>query len=73
MVLKFNQRSNFMKFNNHNENFEILHSMKDLPLTCDLKSLIFMESIVENDITYNLYEFTSQSNFKFYFAIGYRM
>lgn len=62
-----------MKFNNHNENFEILHSMKDLPLTCDLKSLIFMESIVENDITYNLYEFTSQSNFKFYFAIGYRM
>ena len=62
-----------MKFNNHNEDFKILHSMKDLPLTCDLKSLIFMESIVENDITYNLYEFTSQSNFKFYFAIGYRM
>ena len=62
-----------MKFNNHNENFEILHSMKDLPLTCDLKSLIFMESIVENGITYNLYEFTSQTNFKFYFAIGYRV
>lgn len=72
MVRKFNLKEYKMKFVNHNEDFEILHSMRDLPLTCDLKSLNFIENIIENNIFYNLYELTTQSNFKFYFAIAYK-